>query len=273
MGGIILDRPATTVLFEHQFWLQIMGDHARFIFYTLAPTETEHIQTAQQYINTFDQLLNMARIDLSGFDENDLSRQAYDNTYAFRKFKLHLLTLTLQTKLKISLSSTFFNHMLNELDEYLSTMNNLCDGKVPIFSSLHYNTLWLSDAIGHAAGIMAFLDEIEADFLEQANEYKNKFTDLYMKAVNLNGYTKTNLSSFPALDRLNQQANMTMVRFKEFLETILQLRLNGTLLGTLMPLMADHMAREECYYLFKLSQTAENVPKPPCDPTKPRVQA
>ena len=31
-------------LFEHRFWLQIMGDHARFIFYSLAPSETKQIR-------------------------------------------------------------------------------------------------------------------------------------------------------------------------------------------------------------------------------------
>lgn len=31
-------------LFEHRFWLQVLGDHARFIFDTLSPQETEEIR-------------------------------------------------------------------------------------------------------------------------------------------------------------------------------------------------------------------------------------
>jgi len=39
-----------------------------------------------------------------------------------------------------------------------------------------------------------------------------------------------------------------------------------------MPLMADHMAREECYYLTKLSQ-AGAAALPGCDATAPRIRA
>ncbi len=265
-----MEGKKAAVLFEHQFWLQIMGDHARFIFFSLAPSETEHIRESQQFINAFDQLLQTARQPDSA-DTAELNRQAYDKTYAFRKFKLQLLSLTLHNKLKIHLSSTFFNHMLNELEEYLLTINNMQDGRSPLFHPLHYNTLWLSDAVGHAAGVAANLDEVEKDFIELSGEFEKQFTDLYIKTLEANGYTRTTLNDFPALDRLNQQANVTTLRFKEFLEQVLRLRSDGTLLGTLMPLMADHMAREECYYLTKLSQSAENLTPPECDPAKPRV--
>ncbi|QHN49727.1 DUF2935 domain-containing protein [Geobacillus stearothermophilus] len=38
------------------------------------------------------------------------------------------------------------------------------------------------------------------------------------------------------------------------------------------PLMADHMAREECYYLQKLAETTGEVKALAWDPTKPRTQ-
>ena len=41
-----------------------------------------------------------------------------------------------------------------------------------------------------------------------------------------------------------------------------------------MPLMADHMVREECYYLLKLHEVdPESVRLADCDPTKPRTEA
>ena len=43
------------------------------------------------------------------------------------------------------------------------------------------------------------------------------------------------------------------------------------MLETMTPLMADHMAREETYYLLNLSKTAD-LPPPKADPTKPRVK-
>lgn len=49
------------------------------------------------------------------------------------------------------------------------------------------------------------------------------------------------------------------------------MRISKRALGTLMPLMADHMFREECYYLTQFSMKT-NVSKPPCDPTAPRLE-
>ena len=43
------------------------------------------------------------------------------------------------------------------------------------------------------------------------------------------------------------------------------------ILGTLSPLMADHMFREECYYLTKLAMVA-GTKNPTCDPTKLRTE-
>ena len=46
-----------TNLTENRFWLQIMGDHARFIFFSLAPNEVEYLQRSQDFIVNYDQLL------------------------------------------------------------------------------------------------------------------------------------------------------------------------------------------------------------------------
>ena len=47
--------------FEHEFWLQILGDHSRFILDSLAPSEKADIKLAKEFKNTFDQLLTEAR--------------------------------------------------------------------------------------------------------------------------------------------------------------------------------------------------------------------
>ncbi len=46
--------------------------------------------------------------------------------------------------------------------------------------------------------------------------------------------------------------------------------LKKTALGILDPLIPDHMLREECYYLRKLSSVSD-VKSPTCDPGKPRI--
>lgn len=261
-----------TALFEHRFWLQIMGDHSRFIYFSLASTELALLQRAQEFIIIFDQLLAQSHKQLSNVEFYELQRQAYEITYQLRDFKLHLLEMTLKCELKAHISSSFFNDMLNELDEYLLVMSTLIAGQMPLFHPIHYHMLWLMDAVGHAATVMADLDLVETDLIEEGCRFEVLFNDLNMKSILMNGYMRTQLSNFPSLDRLNEQAGNAISRFFEFLENIRDQRIDGKVLGTLMPLMADHMAREECYYLWKLSLTTKNIRRPDCDPGRPRIE-
>lgn len=259
-------------LTEHRFWLQIMGDHARFIFYSFSPTETEFILAAQEFILLLDQLLQQANKPLTETELQELNQKAYEATYKLREFKLMLLSHSLQTGLKSQLSSTFINGMINELEEYLLIMNSIMNGQNPLFHPLHYHMLWLTDAAHHAATLSSTLDMIEKGLLEQAFRYEIQFNDLYLKSLTLNGYLRTQLFTFPTLERLNEQGNHLINDFLEFLENLRDQRMDGKVLGSLMPLMIDHMVREECYYLWKLSQTTDNVKKPECDPTRPRLE-
>jgi hypothetical protein len=261
-----------TMVFEHQFWLQIMGDHARFIFYSLAPTEEEAILMAKQFMDVYDMLLDKVRGDIKPSDLDEVTEQAFEVTYEFRQFKLQLLTLSLTVGLEVHLPPSFFNHMLNELDEYMLILSNLEDGKIPVFHPLHYHLKWLNDAVGHAASVHSNLDEVEKDFIQGGIVFEKEFTDLYMKAVQLSGYLRTELTNFPALERFNEQAQAVILPFMDLLTDVRDLRLDGKLLGTLLPLMADHMEREECYYMTKLYQVTESN-KIDCDPTRPRIEA
>lgn len=259
-------------LSEHRFWLQIMGDHSRFIFFSLAPTESEYILTAQEFIILFDQLLEQSHKRLSAAALEELNRKAYEATYRLREFKIELLSMSLTSEIKTHLPPTFFNDMLNELEEYLFILNSLMNGQIPLLHPIHYHMLWLMDAVGHSASIMSEIDFIEKDLTKSANQFEIQFKDLDTKSLTLNGYLRTGMSNFPSLERLNEQANTAINNFMEFLGAIRDQRMDGKILGTLMPLVADHMFREECYYLVKLSQASGNIRKPDCDPASPRLE-
>jgi hypothetical protein len=77
---------------------------------------------------------------------------------------------------------------------------------------------------------------------------------------------------FPALTKFHQDVGLEMAIYKSFLNELEEMELKKEILGTLLPLMADHMAREECYYLKKLSETTI-VDTPHCNPAKPRTEA
>ena len=260
-------------LFENRFWLQIMGDHSRFIFFSLAPTEAEYLLTAQEFIILFDQLLEQSQKQLSFTEVKELNLKAQEVLYRFRKFNLELLSMSLNSDLRSHLSSSIYNEMLNELDEYLLILNLLVHDQNPSLHPLHYHMLWLNDAIGHTSTLIAALDLVENDLLDRIYNYELQFHNLYLKSLTLNGYLRTQLDSYPSLERLNEQVKNAMTSFTEFLESLRDQRMDKKILGTLMPLMADHMAREEYYYLRKLSQTTRNVRMPDCDPTRPRLEA
>lgn len=264
-GGDIL---ANSLVSEYNFWLQILGDHSRFIYYSLAPSETERINEAEQFIQTFDQLLDESKTTAPS---DEFRRKVMSAVEKLRNFKLSLLALTLKSRVMIHLSSTFFNHMLNELEEFVLTLANTQNGQPPVFHSLHYNVLWLSDGMGHAAAVSSGLDEIEKNKINESMAYQNAFTNLYLKSVEMSGFTRTKLMNFPSLQMLNRQAHFEMTEFKDFLIEIRNARTNATLLGTFMPLMADHMAREECYYLSKLALSDGSLEMPDCNPARARV--
>lgn len=258
-------------LFEHRFWLQVLGDHSRFIFNALSPAEEETIKKAEFFIGVFDQLLEIARGDgLSDSEIYDLTLNAYRYAQEIREYKLHLLKRHIVGKIMIELTPTFINHMLNELEEYMSILNFMMTKSVPRANPVHYHLLWLLDGAGHATAINSSLDDVEKMHKERSRNFITRFESLYLKAVEMAGYLRTKQSSFPALNRFNREAVEEMMSFVDFIEDIEEMRFNKELLGRINPLILDHMLREECYYLTKLSIVSD-IKKPNCDPTSPRI--
>lgn len=256
--------------FEHRFWLQILGDHARFIYNALAPGEIKEIAIAHSYINQYDQLLGQARMKEAA-NLAQLNKQAYDLTTNLREYKLNLLDRLLLGQIKLGLTPTFLNHMLNELEEYFKILIVLLEGKpVPKYAPLHHDLLWLSDAAGHAAAIAMDLDAVEKRLIKKSKQFEKNFNEFYLKAIELTGYLRTLRASYPSINKFHSDVNMEMSIFMAFLKEVEELGLSAELLSRINPLVPDHMYREECYYLLKLSQSGV-VPPQNCDPTQPRV--
>ncbi len=258
-------------LFEHQFWLQILGDHGRFIRDALSPGEQDKIEKAGYFILIFDDLLEQARKEPAGEQVYALTKQAFDYAEEIRNFKLQLIREHIAGKIKINLPPTFINHMVNEVEECLRILQCLLDKKIASGHPLHYHNLWLPDAAGHAGGIQCGLDDVETDLRDKSQEFEMDFHILHRKAEEFAGYTRTNLTDFPALRRLNSQVDMKIGMFMRFLKDIEELRESNCAVGTLQPLMPDHMYREECYYLLKLSRVS-GINSPGCDPAAPRLR-
>nr|WP_249365703.1 DUF2935 domain-containing protein [Cytobacillus citreus] len=252
---------------EHRFWLQVLGDHARFIYDSLSPKEKELIDEATYFIQMFDSLLN--RVEVENLVE--LSIKADEEAKKIRDFKLKILERHLVGKIKIHLGPTFMNHMVNEVEEYLLVLKYLRKGVTPpVFHELHHHLIWLLDAAGHASAISNNMDQIEMKIKNKSDKFTKDFESFYIKAVEMAGFLRSNIKSFPALERFNKDISIEMKLFMNFLDEIEELELSKEALGTFAALMADHMFREECYYLTKLAEST-NLEKPDCDPTKQRI--
>lgn len=261
-----------SALFEHRFWLQILGDHSRFLFNTLSPKETADIQTAQRFIREFDHLLQQAQTIQSDHALQALNQQAYTFATQLHEFKLNILQRLLVGKITIGLTPTFINHMVNELEEYLRILTSLLEGKpVPQFDAIHHDFLWLPDASGHAAAISSDLDFVEKRLIRKSQAFEEHFQQFYMKSIEMAGYMRTQLRDFPAFRRFHTEIDMEMKMFRAFLKELEELELSAEVLDRISPLMPDHMLREECYYLLKLAQLGL-VQDPECNPAKPRVE-
>ncbi|MCL6547597.1 MAG: DUF2935 domain-containing protein [Alicyclobacillus sp.] len=256
---------------EHQFWLQVLGDHARFIHDALSPRETAEIARARQFIDRLDALLAEAR-RVPSHSAAGLAQAAHADARRLREFKLHLLRRHLRDEIHIQMSPTFLNHMINENEEYLRILPHLEAGRQPpARHPVHHHLLWLLDAAGHASILAGVLDSVEKDVLAKSRRFERHFEALYLKAVETAGYLRTRLAEFPALQRLNQQAALEICLFRTFLDEVRELELSDALLGAVNALMPDHMAREECYYLHQLAASGDGVTAPDCDPAQPRV--
>jgi hypothetical protein len=256
---------------ENRFWLQILGDHSRFILDSLSPRETSETEKAEAFIKLFDELLAKARQRLSGEDQDALNKQAFAAAQDLRVFKLHLLSRQLTQEIQIDLNPEFINHMINELEEYLYILDAVLHNQPFTFHPVHLHIVWMLDGSGHAATIADRLSSNYKDTKNLAEMFASKFSAEHEKALEMGGYLRTGLTDFPALKQLNADAEFAMKNFMGFLmETEKQVR-EKNILSILAPLMLNHMYREECYYLSQLSMVSQ-IEQPDCNPAGARVE-
>ncbi|KGK87803.1 hypothetical protein DP73_13925 [Desulfosporosinus sp. HMP52] len=260
----------TRALYEHRFWLQVLGDHSRFIYKASSPSEKEEISRALYFIQEFDNLLTQTRQDLNREELSSINQLIWQRVQQLKEFKLHLIQRHLAGQIGLSLPPSFISHMVNELEEYLLVLGFLLKGEdVPLLHPTHYHLLWLLDAIGHADSIATSLDAVEKSLRMQGQQFTRDFESSYQKAIEMVGLARS-LKIFPELAEFNHEAASQIQQFNQFLIQLQEMLLNNTALGIIDPLIPDHMLREECYYLIKLSCVSD-VKSPPCDPGKPRI--
>lgn len=239
------------------FWTDIMRDHAEFILMALSSREKELIRTAQSFKDTFTVLHDEAK----GLEnaknpdaEVELAKKAEVVLTKYIEFKKLLLKLLLQCSVELNLPPTFVNHMINEANEFMRDLNQiLCMAVMDkTKDTLMLHRIWLPDAAGHAASIASELDPVEIPYIKQAQDFKKAFNDLNIKACELGIQLERAGLENGALEWFNLEVTIKINEFIGFLDKIKELRQKCRILGTLKPLMPDHMIREEKYYLASI---------------------
>jgi len=250
-----LSNHLNAAVFEHQFWLQVLGDHSRFIRDSLYASQQEDLAKAIHFIEQFDHHLMQANF-LNQSNLVPFSAAVEEVVNQLKDFKLSILSRHLTGQMGIHLTPTFINHMVNELEEYQRVLSYLKQGQAPpICHELHHHLIWLVDAVGHAGAINDLMDAVEKRLKKQSHKFTKHFEQFYLKAVELTGYLRTNIHHFPALNRFTHEVELEMNLFMTFLKELEELELSAEVLSTFTPSMADHMYREEQYYLMKLAES------------------
>jgi len=254
--------------FEDLFWLQVLGDHMRFILAKLAVKEEELIKTTKQLKQTSDDLLNAVRASTAVSVGSKIAL-----CQEIGKLKLEIQRRQLIGDIEFGLPPTFISHMINELEEYVHILTGVevGDRNVPQDHVLHVHKLWLKDISGHAAINQASLDFTEVKTKKKMCKFKKVFKSLTYMADEFASLLRTGLTEFPALDKLNDSSAEKVKLFNVVLAEMEEMCLSHKLLGSITPLMIDHMLREHSYYLICVANKTNKPVEISLDPTSPRV--
>jgi hypothetical protein len=249
-----------------------MGDHARFIKGSLSPDQASFSMVAENFIQIFDRFYERVSRPDDHRETSGLIGDINTAVLSLREFKRELLSIRLQNRPVTSLGPTFYNHMLNELEDFLKILADYQAGKANTDNVLGLHLLWSLDAAAHAAILGADLDKVEYRLQKLAKDFEKRFDHLYIKAVELTGYFRSKPpAAGPALERFNLEIAAEIQKFMEFLIELCQGVIHQQILGRMLPLEPDHMWREECYYLRKIAEVTPEFPMPDCDPGRVRI--
>jgi hypothetical protein len=273
---------------ENWFWSGVFRDHATFIHANLGPDQDPLIRRALGFAQSLEKLHQEAatlaqqagltgpagtyaysgepaEAPLAGLQGQELlrlERQAAELTQALlqsitalRSFKEELLAQKLDCKVKLGLGPSLIAHMIVEAEEAHRTLGparTVAALPEPL-QALHHHLVWLPDASGHAGVLHSNLDALEGSLLKTTRDFQHIFDGMHLKALELYTMLRVAPRMVGALRRLNRDAMAQIGVFRAFLAELREHLEDCEVLNVgLMPLLADHMLREELYYTEKL---------------------
>jgi hypothetical protein len=285
-----LKRPGAAIaesVREAWFWAAVFRDHATFLHNGLAPQEKRAADRTAALERQFGMMAEAAQglarsIGVAGpagsyaleaggravaperysgpellhYQEaaGALCRQLTGGVQTLKGFKEELLQQKLDCKVALNLGPSLIQHMINEAEEGYRALSGMREGSnlPPALEALHHHLLWLPDAAGHAAALHGGLDAVEQGLLDLTAGFKRTFMGMEIKAVELYAMLRVAPRMAAALRRFNRDAMAEIAAFRTFLAELREHLEGCEVLGSLTPLFADHMLREELYYTEKI---------------------
>lgn len=238
-----------------RFWSGIMRDHAEFFLVALSSREQEFIRIAEYFKSSFsaihDELKNMRK-----YNEVKTLPPILPLLMDFIHFKKCAARRLLQCNIELNFPPSFVNHMISEALEFCQELYKIQKNPSPspIQEIIDLHKVWLPDASGHASAIACGFDPTENELIKRANNYKTNFNNLYLKAIALGQMLERAALKDGSLSHFNHTIQKELADFICFINEIQELREECKALGTLYPLLLNHMTREEQYYIGTIQQ-------------------
>jgi hypothetical protein len=260
---------------EHQFWLNMLQDHAYFVRDYLSPSETTFVSEADMFIRSFEAVLQRLysiskNADYSSAEMVELAGFAYQTAGKYYLFEGNILSMRLRNEININLTPTYFNGTLNENAEYLRILQyNIQGQEAPPLSLVNLLSLWLEDQLGHAALLIRVVDGIEFDIIRQAEGLKLKFSEYIVKNNAIEGYLRFLPANSPVQIRFAHEVGESVVAFNKLMGYTLEKYNETSLVNQSTRRFLFHHFPEACYFMKKMSFHAPNLQYPPCQITYP----
>ncbi|ANE45906.1 hypothetical protein SY83_05925 [Paenibacillus swuensis] len=244
---------------EHQFWLQILEDHAIFIRDFLSPMETDAVRAAQSYIDAFKELLRQLGTIPGMSTVTDASmiafaQASYPIALGYYRFEGEMQRRRILNEVNLNTTPSYLNGTLEENLEYLRILTFYMQGQdyTPLPLTGLFD-LWLGDQLGHAVLLRNILDPVELRKLKQTDDFIAAFQALIVKNDAIKGYLRFLEPGFDVQKQMAAEAAEMTVQFYKYVEMIIAQYRGTRLLSRTTLRFLEHHQPETCYFLIQLS--------------------
>lgn len=240
---------------EIRFWSRIMKEHSFFLKLGFRCEDTQLINEANYFYNTFENIENRSLAFTAESDPaiirkfNDEVHSAASHIWAFKR---KILGLILQCKLPGGTNFPLLvDHVSREANYFRNRLEELNQGRLePLPDAIiDENVFFLRIMADHAKFIGHLLDPSERQLVEQARNFSHDFDVLLYQAIDLSSMRPQSQTK-PLLSQQLDENKVSVKSLRDFKKTARDLIDQCRIKSIIHPLLADHVFREAERFLY-----------------------